>query len=264
MNILNIDLDFFLTRFTACAFSNSGKRLDDSSILPWKKNEVNHFLKTVLNLKVPNPGKFIKNHDEVFYEWRSLIEQKKLQVPFKLVHVDMHADLGFTGTETNCFKYFFDSFLRLDVAQRANPMTGKHGLNFGSYLLFAIGNRWISEIDFILRDDINVMDMLDSVLDDESFEKFCSLGENYIPGESFFIELMRNSNVVTPFDRPNNEFSNVEEREPKVKLNLVSKEQQIDRYKNIDWDFIFLCHSPNCTPVESDALIPLISQFIEQ
>lgn len=262
MNILNIDLDFFLTRFIDCSSPNSGKRLNNSSIQPWKKDDVNRFLKGILNLKEPKAGKIIVNHDEVFYEWQKLIKNRLLQLPFKLVHVDMHADMGFTSTTTNCFRYFFNTFLNLDITHRGNPMRGKFGLNHGSYLLFAMGNRWISEIDFVLGEDICVTDIPDNILDDESYEKLYKKTDLYDPGDSFSIQLVQNSGIDKAFDRPDPKFSNNKNQEPKIKLNLVSKEQQIGRYKNTDWDYIFLCLSPNCTPVESDELIPLISDFI--
>lgn len=91
MVILDIDLDFFLN---SIIYSPKKPRPNNSYIDVWKTEEVINFLekrcKLSRNKKIK--GKLLKTHDELFYCFKKMIEQKIIMVPFELVHIDAHAD----------------------------------------------------------------------------------------------------------------------------------------------------------------------------
>jgi hypothetical protein len=148
MNVLDIDLDFFLDRSVHNRADDPSSRPDDQGIIPWPAQEVANFVETSLNIGTNNPGRVVQNHDEVFYQWKTLIEANELTVPFKIVHVDAHSDLGMGF---HSWPYLHSEFLSMDVRERPGARRGDDGVNFGSFLAFAVGCRWISEIDFVIN-----------------------------------------------------------------------------------------------------------------
>lgn len=204
------------------------------------KRRLKSYLESVLFLKELRPGKIVKKPEQIFYEWRNLINEKKLQVPFRLVHVDRNANLGHTWKETTCFRYFFNEFLRLDPSERVNPKHGEDGLDSESYVLFAMGNEWIREMDLIYTGDGLIHDVPDCILAKNSYEKVLDDINQYPSGSSYYISLGRSSNVFKATDRPN--FDIIKESQfihPRIRLNLVSRWQVEGRYKDINWDYIF-------------------------
>lgn len=265
MNILNINLNFFLN-FLYFPYKQKMKvSLSSGPIKTCLKKKVKSYLESVLFLKESRPGKIVERPEQIFYEWRNLINENKLQVPFRLVNVDPNANLGHTWKEKTCFRYFFNEFLRLDPSERVNPKCGEDGLDSESYVLFAMGNEWIREMDLVLPGDGLIRDIPDCILCDSSYEKVLDDIDEYRSGSSYYISLGRSSNVFKVTDRPNFKVVNRSQLiKPRIKLNLVSRWQIDDRYKSISWDYIFFSISPDSHSNESDILIPLISQFIKQ
>jgi hypothetical protein len=155
MHILDIDMDFFLDgRVTAAARDAPRPVADDHGLVPWSEDRVTNFLEK-LNIQPGIKTHFVNHHDEVFPIWRRQIEESILKTPFHVVHVDAHSDLGMGFPD---WPYLHTEFLKMSLKERHHPKTGNEGLNFGNYLLFAVGNRWISEIDFVAnsswRDDL--------------------------------------------------------------------------------------------------------------
>ena len=92
MKVLDIDMDFFLNEKTN-KFEN---RADPDYIFPWKKTDIINFLENNLGLKKSKKikGRIIQKHNESFYFWREQINDGYLKIPFEIVHVDSHMDLG--------------------------------------------------------------------------------------------------------------------------------------------------------------------------
>ena len=141
MNVLDIDLDFFLDESVSDRSDDPANRPDEYGIVPWPAADVTDFLENTLNLKMNTSGAVVQSHHEVFYQWKKLIEAQQLIVPFKVVNVDAHSDLGMGSTS---WTYLQSDFLSRDLNDRPNAPQGDDGINFGSFLAFAFGCRWIS------------------------------------------------------------------------------------------------------------------------
>jgi hypothetical protein len=259
MNVLDIDLDFFLNERATGRADDIDSRPDDHGLVPWDSGEVIRFLEGPLHVTGRVPGSVVSSHHEVFFRWRTLIAQHRLTVPFYVCHVDAHADLGM-GLPS--WVYLHSEFLELPLAARDRPLEGERGLNFGSYLAFAVGNRWISAIDFVVptfwRDDIPQELLSDAYL--------AKSGEFNKPNKKLQIELMHapqekiESALIggprfTQYRRPVGE--------PAIAFNIIGQDAAAPRYRTQTWDFIFLSHSPGYVPTSADALLPVISAYID-
>ena len=114
MNILDIDLDFFLDIPAYMLNVASEERLDENEHHPWQEIEVISFLENQCKLS-PNRkiiGKFFTNHIEVFYFLRSLQEINNYQLLFNIDHIDAHADLGLGDAS---YEYICTDLLKYDV-----------------------------------------------------------------------------------------------------------------------------------------------------
>jgi len=123
---LNIDLDFFLDEIAHGRTVDAG-RLNSEEYKPWNANDVMQFLEgnRNLSLKDPTPGYLVSDHDEVFFLWRELIKQGKLRVPFDLIHVDAHADLGLWDCS---YEYICCDLLHWPLEERTAPSNIKKGI----------------------------------------------------------------------------------------------------------------------------------------
>jgi hypothetical protein len=96
MTVLDIDLDFFLQQRVT---GPRRRRPSCKDIAPWAASAVEKFLvqQCGLDSRKPLPGSIVKEHHELFDIWQHLIETGQLTVPFDLVHIDAHADVGMGG-----------------------------------------------------------------------------------------------------------------------------------------------------------------------
>ena len=94
MRVLDIDMDFFLSR--TCPFAPEGCRPDDACAEPWSEEKVRAYLENNLALSHARriPGRTGVTHDEAALYWRELAREGRLAVPFEITHVDAHSDLG--------------------------------------------------------------------------------------------------------------------------------------------------------------------------
>ena len=92
MKVLDIDMDFFLNEKT---FFESPRASSDF-YYPWKKCDVINFLEKRLGLNKNNKvkGRICIKHQGSFYFWKEQIENKTLKIPFEVIHIDSHMDLG--------------------------------------------------------------------------------------------------------------------------------------------------------------------------
>ena len=100
MRVLDIDLDYFLDSPVYEQDSSSDARVDDLACIEsvWSEDRVRQFLEENLSLSKDRKikGCVVKGHNESLEYWSTLVQQGKLIKPFSVVHVDSHADLGFT------------------------------------------------------------------------------------------------------------------------------------------------------------------------
>ena len=140
MKILDLDMDYFLQDVPVCIPSNSVNRVDENFTIPWSKEDVISFLENNLGLSKEHKiqGKIVKHHHEALYYWRELINTKKLNVPFEVVHVDSHADLALGCSS---WIFIFDKLLGIDVEKRADIENYKNMFDdyrLPDYLLYAL------------------------------------------------------------------------------------------------------------------------------
>ncbi|WP_211748759.1 UPF0489 family protein [Paenibacillus sp. Marseille-Q4541] len=243
MKILDIDLDFFISDI-AHFIGDGGERLDEGYYKPWKPEYVRRFLedKCGLSLDKKVKGRMIKNHDEAFYFWKELISTGKLVVPFDVVHVDAHADLGLGDAS---WAYILSDLLRYPPEERTNPKTtGLEGLGFGNYLAFAIACRWISRLDFVLHPEWD-NDLPYSLLKD-------------FDDASGAIQLKLYNRRDIDVDRIRKAVPL--SIEPEVPFCLI---KDIDFSTKESFDYIVLCQSPGYTPQSPDLLLDVIADYIE-
>ncbi len=263
MNVLNIDLDFFLIGRELRVEDSYSKRA--SHLEPWPKNKVVGFLENLLGLSLSNKvqGKCVTSHDEVYYEWKRLIEHDLLSTPFNLFHIDAHADLGLGDAS---WTYLTTELIQLPVERRFNPKVGGHeGISFANYLAFSLANRWISKLTFVINknwsDDIAVY-----LLTPESYTYWreCKNEDKY---GNHFMELEIRSLDKDGLDEVlygNRSFYSVANSigEPKIPFEIKNIESLSNNVSGSKWDYIYLSKSPGYTPESADYLIDVICDYM--
>ncbi len=246
MNVLDLDLDFFLSGI-ATRQAPKGKRLADE-LAPWSEGEVRDFLEKQCGLtrSAPTPGAFVEEHDGVFKAWRNLILANRLRFPFDVVHVDAHADLGMGD---GSWHYVSTDILHRPEQERILPVEGgPSGLNQSNFLLFAIACRWIRELTFVYHPDCKIGPGLRDIPR--------TAMKNYdVAGP--FIQLKKLRSETPPGIRP--EDGVIVGLEPEVPLHRMAGTEFRSGAK---FDFVFLTRSPRYTPAAADALVPVILSYV--
>jgi UPF0489 domain len=242
--VLDLDLDAFIYG-TATSRPRDQPRLDPDAHPPWDPEKLEDFLVNQCLLTEPLPGLAVDHHAEVFGAWREAIEAGVLEERFEVTHVDAHSDLAFFDSGRT---YLRHEVLSWPVEMRRYPKEGEDALYDGNYLAFAIANRWISSIDYV----IGGRDEWESVDDEPPYE--------WQPGDLTFEDFESS----TPFSRVIRLSSAANtpcaEPEPPVAFDWY-------RYQQFQapapYDFIFLARSRPYTPESADELYEQIErQFI--
>ncbi|WP_048058080.1 peptide arginase family protein [Methanothermococcus okinawensis] len=234
MRILDIDLDFFLNKIMF--WKKDNKRLNEKEYIPWKKEKVIDFLENRCGLSSDNKikGRIIKKHHEAFYFWRELIYRGELTLPFEVVHIDAHADLGLGDLS---YKYIMEELLHKPLNERDNP--NPKYICEGNYLAFSIANSWISKLTYITHPK-GGNDLLK--------EYFMDYNLN-----SGYIQMKKMNDVNNP--------NSIISLEPKVKFEKIPYKDFKD---NGNFNYIVLAISPRYTPKRADALIPIFRKYIDE
>ena len=143
--VLDLDLDFFVWPTVRGPVEGRPPDEEHTCATP---DQVRSFLEDQCNLSRDRrvPGCFCRKHDEAFDVWKRWGAEKTLELPFEVAHVDAHSDLSFGDAS---WSYVLETVLSLPPGERSNPERGYNRLNEGSYLTFAIANRWISRLIFV-------------------------------------------------------------------------------------------------------------------
>jgi hypothetical protein len=245
--VLDLDLDFFVL---PTEHMKSGRnRLPESRFSCSTPAEVESFLETRCGLRKDHkiPGRLCIDHDEAFDTWREWIETGVIEAPFEVDHVDAHADMGLGDPS---WTYLLTDFLALPVEQRSQPKRGSEGLNFGSYLAFAVANRWIRSLAYVYGADTPMVDGFPGDIHTIFFRD-----ENWKHGP---IELPHYSHQqidrILMAVRENPEPLR---REPAVRNKYVAGSD----YNGGGFTHMILAQSPGYTPASADALISVITQY---
>jgi hypothetical protein len=151
MQVLNLDLDCFISGI-ANFRSDDGNRLDDAEHPPWSVSEFRGFLENRCNLSMSAPlkGAVVREHVEVLTFWQKLITEGRLTVPFELVHVDAHSDMGSWEESVG---YLLHTLLLVPRHQRTEIDRNSRYVTSGSYLSFVLAAGWISKLTFVHHRD---------------------------------------------------------------------------------------------------------------
>lgn len=248
MRILDLDLDFFVTPIHH--WQASEERLSSSEYLCANAAEVEEFLEEQCGLSKSHriPGRFIEEHDAAYDTWRDWIAAGSLMVPFEVVHVDAHADMGLGDSS---YIYLLEELLALPIEQRRNPRRGTDALNPGSYLPFAIANHWLSSLTYVYPPDVDVdEDGVPNDIHPYLFRGGTLKGQpiqlpHYPPGY-FHAMSMSGEQHSEPIHW-----------EPPVASAYISS----DSFSSSGFTHMVLARSPGYTPATADALIPVIEQY---
>lgn len=246
MKILDLDLDFFLFQISK---SKKGQKRQPESpkMKPWCQKDVRDFLEAKFGLSANKkiPGRKVQEHQELFCVWRDLIWQHKLEIPFDVVHVDAHADLGMEWGST--YLYILGELMNKKVMERYCPLIHPtKGMNQGNWLVFAAACEWLDSLTYIHHhskepDDLPPIYFENGDLSTKMIQingyKIADLKENIFH---------KKANPVTTGK--------------KIRFERVSP---LDYARREQFDYVFLSHSPEYTPQSADALIPIIMEYIE-
>lgn len=245
MNVLNIDLDFFMED-REVHIADSDKRLDDNNSKAWKSNMFVDFIEKQCNLSKMTPvdGCIVKHHDQVYYKWWQLITQEKLTIPFSLTHIDAHSDLGLSNIELLKLQTVIMHYppeIRYHLANEMNL------INSANYLSFALANQWISSFIFVLHPRY-------------------TMKYNDLP-KSLFMENTWNSKQIEmksyQYDQ-NMTLGNIHNRKPLSKDPLIPFHWITqDEYNMLEtFDYAFLSQSPGFTTKSADDLMEIFQEYI--
>lgn len=267
MIILDLDMDYFMNKVAHNINEKSQNRLDETLYRKyvWEKERVISFLERNLGLSKDKKvkGRIVHGHNEALLFWRELINKKELSVPFDVIHIDSHADLGLGYLS---WMYILNELISFPVKERPahNEYAGNDGTvsaeGIGDYLLFAVAYRWIANLTYCANPCGNKDDYVLYTLKYYE-EEYCS-NEPVINT----IQLVKNDFM----DRPDcNEIKKIKQffdtaniKEPEVPLKIVPKVEQISY--NGDFDYAVLAQSPNYTPQSADYIMEIFRDYIEE
>lgn len=266
MRILDIDMDYFMEDI-AHTSDTITERLseEDYGDCVWSKERVYSFIENNLGLSKEKKikGRIVTGHNEALIFWKELIAHNELTVPFEVVHVDSHADLGL-GFQSPY--RIMDSLLYYPVEERPehNKYIDYNGNmrteGIGDYLLFAIAYQWISKITYCANPNGDKNDYVWETLKDFHEELIWDK-----PVENI-IQLAYNPDMDLPryndCDTIKKKYLQGSHREPEVPLLIIPT---IDAVKyDGDFDFIVMAQSPNYTPASADFIMDIIREYIDE
>jgi hypothetical protein len=248
MNILDIDLDLFVSQPVYWRGRSSG-RVEESFSTAWSEYDLTMYLENNLGLSKDKkiPGRSFEDHDGVFLFWRELIQTKKVYTPFKLVHLDSHADLGLGDSG---YIYLMDEIMSKPVSERYFPNTGCDKMNKGNFLAFALACNWISDLTYVCNeksnDDLMTLHFKGANVETNIIE-ICNCDRNDI------------NDWVMRTKEPEELIAKAKAKSDPVPFRRIVCD---DYVYSSHWDFINLSYSPEFTPKSSDILIPIIEQYM--
>lgn len=273
MRVLDVDMDYFMTRIAINPSSCETERLDEEGFgsAVWSARRVYDFLENNLGLSKERkvPGRIVTGHDKALYFWKELIEQGRLEKPFEVIHVDSHADLGLGLCGYDSAEYMMRQMLGFPVSERPkhskyiNKYDRQKDVSIGDYLLYAIAYRWIKRIDYCGNPCGEPDDYLWYTLKD--------FHGNHVGNKPVWntIQLLYNPDEEVPipkdledFEREKKEYLRKSKREPEVPLLIIPNVEDV--HYNGDFDFAVLAQSPNYTPASADFIMDIFREYIEE
>jgi hypothetical protein len=250
MCVLDIDLDFFLSKRRTHRIGK--ERPSDQDAVPWSCEDVRVFLEERCGLSAgkPVPGSVVVQHDEVFGSWQRLIQAGTLRIPFDVVHVDAHADLGMGD---GSWTHIMGELVHRPVAERQFHCASQ--LGEGNYLAYAVACRWVKSITYVYHPELvpRKLDIWWGLMKGY-------VDQPHVPGPDRVIQLKLLPRETLYGAGELREVSPLG-LEPEVPLKVACPSScRMDGPPS----FVFLSQSPSYTPPASDLLIPLIRRYIDE
>lgn len=253
MNILDIDLDFFLQeRAIEYDVAEMGERLDDSSYPVWGESDVKWFLEEQCCLSVENriPMTIVSRHDKVFAH-----VLRKAFSEINLYHVDAHHDLYPIESP-----WFYNDYSNKSISERESlpfsicPRTRAPYLSEGNYIGFLLACEKLTSVSYITS--------LDKRWGDRPSWMFCRNFDD----TSGILQVPRINDLTFRYDGMDLPWlprisSKFEFYGTEVPFHIV--DFHVFSAREIQFDHAFLSLSPEYTPKSADRLVPTILQFFE-
>ena len=239
-------MDFFTDQPVSNeANCNSQERLDDTYYGKhvWQEKRVRSFFENNLGLSASTKilGRIVSNHDGALYFWEELINQEKLTVPFSVLHIDAHADLGFgcIGNQT-----IVDTILSYPREYRKTRFCdgieddGRFlGINMCNYLLFALAFGWVSDLTYCTNTLLSSLDISKQFIDYSVKQRI----DNGFETQIVLRKTDGSGRMVVPF-----------------RIIKQSRQFKCDR----EFDYVVLAQSPSFTPVSADYIMDVFRDYI--
>lgn len=241
--VVSLDLDVFVTP----TFHDDGllpspriapegySVADDESVLRYLEHNLN------LGLEEVPLRRAITHHDEIHSVLREWTDAGTLGIPFHLVHMDAHTDMGFC--QRDCLADIHD-LLSCPVADRKSFTKG---LNKGNWLLYVLANRWVSMVTCVGWYGHPRLDIMRVLREGKENDQIRMTG---VPRE-VLEELLQSDSSIDSKATESNEYS-----EPPIPLRIDRKESFS---LNTTPTALVLCHSPEFVPECADALFDAIT-----
>lgn len=267
MRVLDLDMDYFMRTVVTDIDEFETERLseEDYGDCVWTEREVRNFLERNLGLSRNHKitGRVVTGHNESLFYWRDLIQKTKLSVPFDVIHVDSHADLGCGSLS---WKHILDYLLFYPVEERSQhpkyfDSSGRMRCEgIGDYLLFAVAYRWISSITYCGNPNGECNDYLLETLKDFKEEY------NYNKPVQNTIQLLYNPEMPIPTHADSEfvkqQYISKSRKEPEVPFLIIPTIEDV-QFRG-DFDFAVLAQSPNYTPASADFIMDVFREYIEE
>lgn len=267
MKILDLDMDYFLNDFATFVSESCVKRLSEEYYGKevWSEDRVRLFLEKNLGLSKEKriKGRIVAGHNESLFFWKDLINNKIVEPPFEIIHVDSHADLGLGYSS---WKHILKNVLSYPVVERPahNEYVNCEGTlcqeGIGDYLLFAIAYRWISRLTYCANPNGQKNDYLYCTL--KNFE------EKFIWDDpvDLTIQLIYNPQIDVPKQRTSTKerrlFIDTGVKEPEVPMTIIPTIEDVSF--DGDFEYAVLAQSPNYTPASADFIMDIFREYIEE
>ena len=230
-----------------------------------------------LNTAKQIPGHEIVEHQDAFFTWRRWLDCGVLVVPFDVIHIDAHADLGLGE---GGWIYLLSELLALPPAKRSTPRVGTGALNSANYLAFAIANRWIRKLTYVFpyRKPRKRRRILMDVYEGDELVRtvpaYATMNEEREPRPSDLMPLLfhnsdTRTNVIelrhfSPDAVKTLAWATVPPTtihvEPAVQFEYI----QSDRFRFDGFTHMTVAQSPQYTPASADELLPIFRCYFSE
>ena len=265
MRVLDLDMDYFMTKIAETPFSCK-KRLNEEDYRNsvWPADEVRQFLEQNLGLskKQKRPGRIVNGHNEALFFWEELINHNKLLDPFDVIHVDSHADLGLGDASSS---FLQSAFLTLSTDSRRKINTYEFcdkikGISIGDYLLWAVAYKMISSITYCANPHGDKNDyVLDTLKDFHEEYIYDKPVRNYIQLKYNKLMEMPDCNSSDTYKK---KYLEGAIKDPEVELLIIPTIEDVKFDGN--FDYIVMAQSPNYTPANADFILDILREYINE